>query len=80
MFDLLLFATIVAHTIISPYTKVEETFQVNNTYDFLTYGMQIEKFDYHEFPGVVPRTFTNSILNAILSWPPLKLLEALLPG
>lgn len=43
--------------LISPYTKVEESFNVQALHDIVNVGVdQIEKFDHLQFPGAVKRT------------------------
>ena len=54
-----------AHVLYTPYTKVEETFQVNNIYDHLYLGLNKADYDFQEFPGVVDRTFISSLLVAV---------------
>lgn len=58
------------HLHVSPYTKVEESFNIQAIHDFLEYGvpfqdakLKINKyFDHSTFPGAVPRTFIGSLL------------------
>jgi alpha-1,6-mannosyltransferase len=38
-------------------------------HDLLVYGRQIEKYDHHEFPGVVPRSFLGAIAVATMALP-----------
>jgi alpha-1,6-mannosyltransferase len=60
----------IIHVIAAPYTKVEETFQVNNIRDHLHLGIiDISTYDFIEFPGVVFRTFISSLMVAAVAWP-----------
>jgi hypothetical protein len=61
---------ILIHLWAAPYTKVEESFNIQATHDFLTYGLPITHgttkikgfFDHMKFPGAVPRTFTGAMV------------------
>lgn len=75
--NLLLPVTVLLHLVFSPYTKVEESFNIQATHDILNYGVPFsnssvlihEKFDHVDFPGSVPRTFVGALLLAGLSSP-----------
>lgn len=66
---------ILLHLIYAPYTKVEESFNVQATHDVLASGISWKKpasflkknYDHVEFPGSVPRTFVGSVALALLS-------------
>merc|ERR1712232_853580 len=58
------------HLNAAPYTKVEESFNIQATHDILNYGVPWantsavlhDKFDHVAFPGSVPRTFVGALL------------------
>ncbi|KAF5026786.1 hypothetical protein F66182_1140 [Fusarium sp. NRRL 66182] len=66
-----------AHLLISPYTKVEESFNIQATHDILIYGTPTynihqrlsHAYDHFAFPGAVPRTFIGAVLLAGLGQP-----------
>lgn len=63
-----LMGLVVFHMLLSPYTKVEESFNIQAVHDMLNYGVYprevLQNYDHTEFPGVVPRTFVGSLLIA----------------
>ncbi|KAK3846785.1 MAG: Alg9-like mannosyltransferase family-domain-containing protein [Linnemannia gamsii] len=66
------FLLILAHIVVAPYTKVEESFNLQATHDILNFGVSskgVQQYDHLEFPGVVPRTFVGPLLLAAGSWP-----------
>lgn len=74
---LVLFQVMAAHAWWSPYTKVEESFNVQAVHDFLHSPVNVifnqseiaRKFDHVEFPGVVPRTFWGALAVATFTRP-----------
>ncbi|KAK4205236.1 family 22 putative glycosyltransferase [Triangularia verruculosa] len=70
-------ALILIHLIVAPYTKVEESFNIQATHDVLVYGTPSSSihsklsntYDHFTFPGAVPRTFVGPVLLAGISQP-----------
>jgi len=60
---------ILAHLGLVPYTKVEESFNMQAAHDALVHGLNISAWDHHTYPGAVPRTFVGAILLAAVSAP-----------
>ncbi|PTB69833.1 glycosyltransferase family 22 protein [Trichoderma citrinoviride] len=75
---MLLFAVPLLHLLCAPYTKVEESFNLQATHDILAYGTPTRgdvgarlasTYDHFSFPGAVPRTFVGPVLLAGVSQP-----------
>ncbi|MCJ1380346.1 dolichyl-P-Man:Man(7)GlcNAc(2)-PP-dolichol alpha-1,6-mannosyltransferase [Xylographa soralifera] len=68
---------IVLHLYVAPYTKVEESFNIQATHDIITYGVPFQNtnayleahYDHLSFPGSVPRTFLGPLALAGVAWP-----------
>lgn len=68
---------IILHLVAAPYTKVEESFNLQATHDILRYGISTsnvavslrEEYDHFTFPGSVPRTFVGPVILAGFSKP-----------
>lgn len=74
---LLLPGLVLLHLHLAPYTKVEESFNIQAVHDLLTYGIPSNEvgetlktqYDHMTFPGAVPRTFVGAVLLAGCSRP-----------
>ncbi|KAI1802456.1 glycosyltransferase family 22 protein [Daldinia bambusicola] len=70
-------ALIIIHLLVAPYTKVEESFNIQATHDILVYGTPTKdvyqrlssQYDHFDFPGAVPRTFIGPVMLAGISQP-----------
>ncbi|KAI0102343.1 glycosyltransferase family 22 protein [Hypoxylon sp. NC0597] len=70
-------ALILVHLLVAPYTKVEESFNIQATHDILVYGTPTKnihqrlssQYDHFDFPGAVPRTFIGPVLLAGIGQP-----------
>ncbi|KAK4057442.1 alpha-1,6- mannosyltransferase [Microbotryomycetes sp. JL221] len=70
--ELVLVIVSLLYIFVTPYTKVEESFTLHATRDFIEYGLdrrQWHKFDHVEFPGPVTRSFIPPALLAAISYP-----------
>ncbi|KAF4634372.1 hypothetical protein G7Y89_g3738 [Cudoniella acicularis] len=75
--NVLLPTFILLHLIVAPYTKVEESFNIQATHDIAIYGFPTKDvydrfqayYDHFTFPGAVPRTFVGALALAGLSRP-----------
>jgi hypothetical protein len=75
----LLFPSLVLlHLSISPYTKVEESFNIQAVHDILEYGVPTHDnvnlrfktlYDHMTFPGAVPRTFIGALVLSSVAKP-----------
>uniref|UniRef100_A0A0D9ZNT2 Mannosyltransferase n=1 Tax=Oryza glumipatula TaxID=40148 RepID=A0A0D9ZNT2_9ORYZ len=73
--DLLLGSIAAFYAVMVPYTKVEESFNVQAMHDILYHNYHIEKYDHLEFPGVVPRSFIVRIVLGSIILMTLRLLR-----
>lgn len=68
---------VLVHLLIAPYTKVEESFNIQAIHDVLVYGTPTANvynklsntYDHFTFPGAVPRTFLGPVLLAGFAQP-----------
>ncbi|KAF3491823.1 Alg12p [Arthroderma uncinatum] len=71
------------YLVLSPFSKVEESFNIQAVHDILKYGIPsvkdplpiLRQYDHVTFPGSVPRTFVGAVLLAGISKPVLWLLN-----
>ena len=76
-------AAILIHLLLSPHTKVEESFNLQAVHDILVHGIpgsNVDQFfktnyDHVAFPGSVPRTFAGALVLSGLSRPFVGLVE-----
>jgi alpha-1,6-mannosyltransferase len=76
-FALILPALIFIHLLAAPYTKVEESFNIQAAHDILVYGTPTHDisarlhtvYDHFSFPGAVPRSFVGPVLLAGFAQP-----------
>jgi hypothetical protein len=52
-------AIVLLHLISAPWTKVEESFNIQAVHDLIVHGSKTELYDHNSFPGVVPRSFVG---------------------
>jgi len=69
LWDVLVLAVVVVHVVLAPYTKVEESFNMQATHDVLIHGTDFGSYDHHQFPGAVPRTFLGAFATAAAAAP-----------
>lgn len=81
-------AAILLHLLLAPYSKVEESFNLQAVHDIIRYGIPDPRspdaealfkaeYDHFSFPGVVPRTFVGALVLAGLSKPFITLMEGM---
>ena len=79
---------ILVHLLVAPYSKVEESFNLQAIHDILRYGVPYPwspeaaavlkaEYDHFNFPGAVPRSFVGAVVIAGLSEPFIALTRGL---
>ncbi|XP_058826431.1 probable Dol-P-Man:Man(7)GlcNAc(2)-PP-Dol alpha-1,6-mannosyltransferase [Topomyia yanbarensis] len=72
---LLVFLIAAAHCVYTPFTKVEESFNLQAIHDLLYHRWNITEYDHLEFPGVVPRSFLGPLFVTFLVTPVATVLD-----
>ena len=67
--DILLVVVGMIHMLLTPYTKVEESFNVQAIHDMQYHFTNVDEYDHLEFPGSVPRTFVGPLVISVFLIP-----------
>ncbi|XP_056842568.1 dol-P-Man:Man(7)GlcNAc(2)-PP-Dol alpha-1,6-mannosyltransferase-like [Raphanus sativus] len=76
-YDLILGAIAAIYVLMAPYTKVEESFNVQSMHDILFHRHRLDSYDHLEFPGVVPRTFIGAFIVSFFASPLVSIITCL---
>ncbi|CAJ1364929.1 unnamed protein product [Effrenium voratum] len=69
VWDGLLWLVMCLHVFLSPFTKVEESFNLQACHDALIHGPQLHLWDHLQFPGAVPRSFLGALATSVAAYP-----------